>query len=337
MPTHKQPESERFKGPAKYVEYLFGRALVKVLQHLPIKLAYPMGRAAGWLAWKLMSRRRDIVRKNLEIVNSWLREDPSRIKDQVAFEMPIEEQVREVFRRSCANLFSGFTFSLMTAEQAQTHIQIEGIEHLNAALKTGKGAVVLLPHMGPWEALAQLPGLARKYGIEAPFGAVYRPMNNTYFDEWYRTQREASGMHLFGSRYKFYAPVDFVRAGGMLGVLSDQRASGGEQISYFGRLTHATPLPGLLFMRSKAGLLSLSIATVAKQQWRIRISSVQFESVESGQRRSHVAQETARAMELALGDSPLDGFWFHDRFKKSRKEHKNSELAQEKDVARVGR
>ncbi len=50
MPTDNKPESERFKGPAKYVQYLFARVLITLLQRLPIGLAYRLGRGIGWLA-----------------------------------------------------------------------------------------------------------------------------------------------------------------------------------------------------------------------------------------------------------------------------------------------
>jgi len=49
MPTHKKPESERFRGPVKYLEYLVARALVTTLQRLPIRFAYRLGRAVAVL------------------------------------------------------------------------------------------------------------------------------------------------------------------------------------------------------------------------------------------------------------------------------------------------
>jgi len=49
MPTHKKPESERFKGLAKYAEYLLARAVVSLLQRLPIGFAFRRAAAsAGW-------------------------------------------------------------------------------------------------------------------------------------------------------------------------------------------------------------------------------------------------------------------------------------------------
>ncbi|HAY99174.1 MAG TPA: hypothetical protein DCY38_00065, partial [Opitutae bacterium] len=258
MPTHGKPESERFKGPAKWCQYVLARAVVSLLQRLPVTFAFWLGRKIGWLCWKLMSRRRAIVRKNLEIVNGWMdaqsadggammanggeserkNKNPhhsSAITHPSSLALPLEAQVKEVFLRAGANLFSGFTFNRMSPEQAAEHIRIEGIEHLKAALAEGKGAIILLAHMGPWEALAQLPGLGKQqYRVEAPFGAMYRPLNNNYLDEWYRSQREGQGTRLFSRRDGFHKPVDFLRAGGMLGILSDQKMREGVEVSFFG-------------------------------------------------------------------------------------------------------
>jgi len=364
MPTHKKPESERFRGPAKWCQYVVARGLVTLLQRLPLGVAYRLGRAAGWLAWKLMAGRRATVRKNLKIVNAWmegraeggdrlraeggelkpdereeggdgLRAEGGDLRPEFSCTQPpaptqvsglkshpslsLEEQVKEVFLRAGANLFCGFSFATMTLERVKAAIHVEGFEHLRDGLSGGRGAIILLAHMGPWEALTQLPGLARAYGVEAPFGAVYRPPNNAYLEAWLKVQRESVGTRLFGSRHKFYAPADFVRGGGMLGVLSDQRASGGERAMYFGLETSVTPLPGLLHLRAKGGLLAVSIETAQPRRWRIRIEPVALPPHRAGERRKAVAEATARAMERALMVSPLDGFWFHDRFKDSRK------------------
>lgn len=352
MPTDKKPERERFQGPVKYAEYFFARALITVLQRLPVGLAYRLGRTVGWLAWKLMARRRATVRKNLEIVNAWIKgreacpgasadavvasdassrselapdrsSEASEIKNDASsciprhssLALPVEAQVREVFQRAGANLFSSFTFNRMSPDQAARHIEIEGVGHLQAALAKGRGVIVLLAHMGPWEALTQLPGLARrKYGIEAPFGAIYRALNNHYLDNWYRRQREARGTRLFLSRYKFYAPVDFLRSGGMLGVISDQRASGGEDVLFFGQKTRGTPLPGLLAKRADCPMLAVAVQTVRPMRWRIRIQPAE-QPVEAKRNRQTLANSVARAVESSLLQSIEDGFWFHRRFK----------------------
>jgi KDO2-lipid IV(A) lauroyltransferase len=360
MSTHKVPESERFKGSAKYVEYLCARMLVAMLQRLPIRCAYSLGRCVGWLAWKTMKRRRDTVRKNLEIVNAWMDERAgggdlrrevaehqtsnvehrtsqlekklqapglkfhpsaavSDLNSQSASLGDLEAQVKEVFQRGGANLFSGFTFSQMSPEQAGRHLKVEGLEHLQSVLSEGKGAVILIAHMGPWEALTQLPGFATRNGVKAPFGSIYRPFNNAYSDRWFKEQREKLGTQLFSSRYKFYGPADFLRKGGILGILSDQRASGGEVVTFFGKKTSATPLPGLLHLRTQAPMLALSVKTIAPTSWCLRLRPIDPGKIDPQARRQALAAVISRAMEVNFSDSVLDGFWFHNRFKDEKK------------------
>ena len=338
MPHHKKPESERFKGPAKWCQYVLARAVVSLLQRLPVTFAFWLGRKIGWLCWKLMSRRRAIVRKNLEIVNGWMdaqsadggammanggeselkNKNPhhsSAITHPSSLALPLEAQVKEVFLRAGANLFSGFTFNRMSPEQAAEHIQIEGIEHLRAALDEGRGTIVLLAHMGPWEALTQLPALAKQqYGIDAPFGAMYRPLNNNYLDEWYRSQREGQGTRLFSRRDGFHKPVDFLRAGGMLGILSDQKMREGVEVPLFGQAAKTTPIPGLFQRRSGAPVLAVSIRSCGACRWSIRLRSVALPQSDDPKDRKPFARTLNAALEEMLSDSLCDGFWMQERF-----------------------
>jgi len=362
MPTHKKPESERFKGLAKYAEYLLARAVVSLLQRLPIGFAFRLGRGIGWLAWQTMKRRRATVRKNLEIVSAWLADgeesgwrktdgecepheplvspcvsrvnmsghegavtthrqkvvqEPSESKSPPSarrHSLPLESQIREVFQRGGANLFAGFTFNRMTPAQVERHIRAEGLDQLKAALAEGRGAIILLAHMGPWEALTQLPGLARKHGIEVPFGAMYRPLNNAYLDDWFKTQREGQGTRLFSRRDGFHKPVDFLRSGGMLGILADQKMREGPKVPYFGAVTPTSPVPGLFQRRSGAPVLAVSIETLGASRWQIDIRKVEWPTEIAAKDRETPARVCNQAVQAAVARSPLDAFWLHKRF-----------------------
>ncbi len=348
MPTKRKPESARFRGPAKYAEYLVARVLVSMLQRLPIRIAYRLGRGVGWLAWKTLKRRRATVRKNLEVVNAWMgarsaehrtgsgehrtsnkknlqvsrRRSPSYggqagLSLQPSRPSPfddLDQQVKEVLQRSGANLFSGFTFNRMSPEQAGQHVQIEGIEHLKRALAKGKGAILLLAHMGPWEALNQLPGLAQKHGIHAGFGAMYRPFNNVYLDRWFRSQREARSTQLFSRLDGLHKPVDFLRGGGILGILADQKMGQGVRVPYFGVPAMTNPVPGLFQRRSHAPVLTLSFETIETATWQLKIEPVSWPQEIAPKDRETPALVCNQALEQAVSRSPLDTFWLHNRF-----------------------
>ena len=341
MGSHKIPEPERFKGFAKWVQYILARGLVSLLQILPICLAYKIGRVAGWLSWKFMSKRRLVVRKNLEVVNTWIKlqsannglpsknaeeakradssgessakcNSPSEIRHHSS--LPSETQVREVFQRAGANLFSGFTLNRMSPKQVKDYLQIEGLKHLDAALLEGKGAILLLAHMGPWEALNQLPALASLHGIKATFGAMYRPLNNAYLDDWLKTQREANGTRLFSRKDGFHKPVDFIRRGGILGILADQKMREGAPASYFGLEVPTSPIPGLFHRRSRAPMLAMSLISVAPARWKLTMNPVTFPADVDLSSRSSLASICNQALEQGLATSPCDGLWMHKRF-----------------------
>jgi lauroyl/myristoyl acyltransferase len=342
MVSHKIPESERYKGFANWLQFILARGLVSLLQILPIGFAYKMGRGAGWLSWKFMSKRRDVVRKNLEVVNTWMEAQtannrptsnddeeargadlsgissgkcnrPSEIRHHSS--LNLEAQVKEVFQRVVANLSSGFTFSHMSQEEMDEHLKIEGLEYLQAALSEGKGAIIILSHMGPWEALAHLPSFfAARHGIQIPIGFMYRPLNNTYLDEWIKKQREVSGARLFSRRDGFYKPVDFIRNGGILCILADQKMREGPLASFFGVEVPTSPIPGLFHRRSGAPMLAFSLATVAPARWKLTVKPVTYPTDVDLSSRAELALICNQALEQDLASSPCDGLWMHKRF-----------------------
>jgi len=311
MKKKQSSEGDRFKGPSKWCGYVFARGLASLIQWMPLSVAFRLGRGVGWLSWKLMKGRRSTVRKNLEIVNAWMEESGTVESRKVE---SLDEQVREVFQRSGANLLAGFPLSRLRPEQMEQHLEIEGMEHAREVLKQGKGVIMLLAHMGPWEVLAHVPKLAADHGVHAPFGAMYRPLNNTYLDNWVREQRAARNTQLFSRRDGLHVPVDFLRAGGMLGILADQKMREGCQVPYFGVKVGSTPIPGLFHRRSGAPLLALSIETIGFTKWRLTVDTVDLSTVGPKPSRDELATVCNQALEQVFVRSLCDGFWFHKRF-----------------------
>ena len=169
--------------------------------------------------------------------------------------------------------------------------------------------------MGPWEALAHLPSFfAERHGIQIPIGFMYRPLNNTYLDEYIKKQREVSGARLFSRRDGFYKPVDFVRSGGILCILADQKMREGPIASYFGLEVPTSPIPGLFHRRSGAPMLAFSLATVAPALWKLTVKPVTYPADVDRSSRAALASICNQALEQGLASSPCDGLWMHRRF-----------------------
>jgi KDO2-lipid IV(A) lauroyltransferase len=223
----------------------------------------------------------------------------------------IDAAVREVFRRSCANLVSSFPLSALPLEKRLKQIEFENFEVLHAAVKQGNGVVLLMAHMGPWESAPALVEHFEHNGVSAPMGAMYRPLNNNYLEKWYRTQRESQGMQLFNRKEGLRAVLKFLNSGGMLAVLADQRVKTGELSNFFGVPALTTPLVGLLAKRSKVSVVSLSLAYDQNFKLLVRFRQVSFEDANT---RVDYAKVTNRELEQMLSNDVTNGFWLHRRF-----------------------
>ncbi len=285
-----------------WIEYIFARPLVACMHYLPLSVAYYAGRFIGWCAWKIARTRRAIVAKNLNAVYDYLGDSTPGLS--------LEQKVREVFLRTGANIGCSFCFARMKPEKFKKHVKMEGLEHFEEALSQGKGVLILLAHMGPWEVLPYLPYLSER---TSKLGAMYRPMNNPYFDTWFKLVREQRGTRLFSHKDGFHKPVDFLRKGGVIGVLADQRMRQGTIVPFFGKEVQTNPLPGLFQRRSKAPTLSFSITTSAPLHWTIKVFPVHYSEKKEDRTREIEAITSNKAIEKALAESPLDGFWLRKR------------------------
>lgn len=247
----------------------------------------------GELAYHLMSLRRLIVLRNLRIAFYQEKELPE-----------LRRMVRETFCRTGANLFSALHTSGLSAEAVGGIVDWVNPELVTEALTRSSGLVMMPSHMGNWEILTRIH---RELPPGHRNGAFYRPLNNPLLDARVLAQREAEGCRLFSKRDSFHQATGFLREGGILGILADQRAGPqGELVRFFGRLTRASPLPGLLARRSKVGVLALSLVTVSPGKWRGRYHPL------DGQIST---KSCMAAIEEAIKTSPLDYFWLQERWK----------------------
>ncbi len=284
------PHPKRWKWR---LEWLAQTGMEKAVSLLPRPMAFRLGESLGGLAWHFMKSRRRVVLRNL------------RIALHGEYDLPtLEKMTRESFRRTGANLLSAAHTARLPMEKIGEILSVENPELIEDAVAGGKGLVLMPPHMGNWEILTRMnrffpPGHAS--------GAFYRPLNNPILDEQLLAQREADGTRLFSKRDSFHLVTGFIRDGGIVGILADQRVGGsGELVRFFGRLTRASPLPSLIARRSKSQVFSMSVITVEPGKWKIRYHALD----------GPISTETCmKALEKAMKASPLDVFWLQDRWK----------------------
>ena len=270
------------------------------LSGLPVSWVARFGRCMGAVAHALLAGRRRTVMRNLRIAFSGEKTQAE-----------LRELTAEVFRRSGANLMSSLR-TVQLSDAALTGIldlRDEAVFH--DAVARRQGVVLVLAHMGNWEALAQwLPRLLPP-GVAG--STIYRPLNNPIMNARVSTMRRRRGVGLFSKDDNPLGMAGFLRRGGVLGVLADQRAGNiGELVPFFGRLTSCTPLPAILARRTGAATVGVSLRTISSGHWELR-----FHALNEG------TQGTAGVMGLVermIRVSPADVFWLQARWKVSARE-----------------
>lgn len=200
-------------------EYMLISAVLGLLSVLPFA---PRRRVAGWVFSRLvapLARYDRRIRANLADVRPELSAQE------------VEAHVRDVpynVGQTLSELFSPKDLAQMAR---QTALSGPGLAALRTAQAERRPSILVSGHYGNYDiirsALIQ-EGLA--------IGGFYRPMNNPYFNDVYVKTISQIGTPLFPrGREGMSKMVRFLKSGGTLAILIDQRMGNGVDASFFGK------------------------------------------------------------------------------------------------------
>jgi len=194
-------------------------ALIKALRLLPYRARVRFG---GWLFANVVAPlggHRQRILNNLELVRPDL---------DMAERERIARRVPNNVGRTIFELFSGDDFISVARN---TPIDGPGLTALEKARDEGRPVILVSGHFGNYDVI-RAALIARGFRM----GALYRPMSNPYFNKIYVETISQIGEPMFDQgRHGMAAMVKFLRSGGALAILHDQRIAGAEMINFFGK------------------------------------------------------------------------------------------------------
>ncbi len=282
-----------------YVLYRAGSAF---LAALPLPLLFRLGEFAGFCAWLVLPHYRRLALRNMVVAFA-----PAQSRSA------LRKLVRRHFQRLGANLLCSVKVAAMPLEALEKHVQFDNLDAVHAHLRAGQPVVAILSHLGNWEIFSQI--WPRFFGYVRN-STIYQKLSNPYLDRHVRKMRARTGVEMFDRTDGFHKPIELLRAGGIIGILSDQHAGDqGVWVPFFGKLASTTPLPALLARRTKAALIVIGLHTEGLAQWRVTVEPALEASAYSAEALTAKANE-ALAAQIRRG--PEDWFWVHDRWKTPR-------------------
>lgn len=283
--------------------YALVRAIIAVLQALPLRVVARLGRAGGALGYWLDGRHRKVALSNL-----------TRCFAAEKSPAEITALARENFRRIGENFVSAVKTAVMTWEELQPHIEFVMPPELKPAPgTTPRSVVVAVGHFGNFELLSRWGQLYPGYRMATTYRGLRQPALNRLL----QTLREKSGCQLFERRSDANAlKATMNQPGTMLGLFCDQN-SGGLQLPFLGHNAATSPAVALFALRYHCPLYTGICYRIGLAQWRIEAGTEILLRENSKPRSTEaIMRDVNAAFEVAIRRDPANWFWVHKRWKR---------------------
>jgi KDO2-lipid IV(A) lauroyltransferase len=221
-------------------EYLIARSLLALLAVLPLPFALRAGSILGSIGYHFSGRLRRTGLRNLEL----------------AFP-ELDARRREDLLRGCfqnlGRLLGVFShFGKESPKALQALMECEGLEHLDAAIKSGRGVILFTGHVGAWE--------LSSFGLSLfgyPLSFLVRRIDNPKIEALVERSRMRRGNRTIDKRSAAREMLQLLQAGGTLGILVDLNTLDREGIfvDFFGMPASTTFVLAKLALRTGALVL----------------------------------------------------------------------------------
>ena len=277
--------------------YRFQTGLVIGLLWVLHRLDYPTRlRFGGWFFSRVVVRVTQYQRRILQNL-------------ALIFPNLTSTEAKKLSQHISQNIGITFTelFSPKDFVQKNTNYNLtgKGFEALKTAQTEGRPAIVVSGHFGNYDVVRT--NLIRE-GLNV--GGLYRRMENPYFHDLYIKSISAIGDGLFERGLPgLKGMLKFLRGGGVLAVLIDQRISGGETLNFMGHPAYTS---------LSIAELALKLKAVVVPAYAVRKPDLSYDIVIE----DPIVPSTARQMTQELNDSlskqirthPEQWFWIHRRW-----------------------
>jgi lauroyl/myristoyl acyltransferase len=181
-----------------------------------------------------------------------------------------DPEVGRVARRAFQNygrmLMDFLLLGSLSPEELTERVSVDGLDHLDAALAAGRGAIMAVPHMGSWDMAGSYAG-AVGYRISAVADRFPGSLN----DAVVRT-RQRFGLEVITlGRSAVRAITDALRANRVVALLCDLEQGPGVRVRFFGRTATVPGGPAAFALKTGAALMPACQYSVAPGRYRIHL------------------------------------------------------------------
>jgi len=283
------------------LEFLLMMVFNFILFILPWALSWRLGRGFGWMAYKLFTKRKSTLIRNIHR----------------AFPEMSDSEVEEVIKGCYMHWGEGFISTLklwmISQRKVRSIVDAPGLdEYVLGSIDRKEPILYFTGHFGSWEMAGRYVG---RLGDGA--ASIYRIQKNPLVD-WFLTKiREFHQLELVNSWSGVPAFEEALRRTYGLAVVGDQyKGRNGIQVDFFGVPSSTPRGAAVLTYRVNPKLVFLA-CTQHRGRYKIKIEEIDYELPDdmTDEWVHDITQTLTTKLEKEIRKYPEQYFWFHRRWR----------------------
>ncbi len=282
----------------------------------------------GSLAYYLLKSERTKTVRNLTIAYGSEKSEAEIIK--------MAKEVFENLGRSAAE--AAIKLKLTDKDKFFSNVEVVGIENAQKAFNRSKGVLIVIPHLGCWEAASKAYTLL---GFQS--GAVAKPLKNEMLNNWVMKNRSLNGFEIFPRGTSYKTLLQFLKNNKGLGMLMDHDTSVKSVfVPFYGKPAYTSIGTAMLALDSDASVIVACYVRDKGYRYKF-IFDEPMEVIRTGDRKEELQLNTERfqeSVERQIKNFPTQWTWMHERWKTTpemieAKEREKQELRRQRREERI--
>jgi KDO2-lipid IV(A) lauroyltransferase len=288
-----------------FAVYAAVRAVVCVLQALPLRIALGFGRCLALFAYRVDKRHREVARDNLRHAF------PERCADPIE----CDRLVRACYIHFCTMVIELAVISRrMHLYNWRSFGTPTHFERIVVPVISDRPVLLVTPHFGNWEVAGYVTGVV---GIESY--AIARDLDNPHLDRFLRKFRQKTGQTILSKEGDYDRITGVLKGGGIVATLGDQDAGPkGLFVDFFGRPASTHKAVAILALEHDALMVVIGVPRIGTpMKFALDIEEVidPRDYVSRVDAIKAISDRFTQAFERLVLRHPEQYFWLHRRWK----------------------
>jgi KDO2-lipid IV(A) lauroyltransferase len=272
-----------------------------LLSLLPLPVLYGLSDILYPVTYYLIAYRKKIVLENLR--NSF----PDKKENE------IRELARKFYRHFNDVTMEILKLTTLSTKNLERRLKFSNPDVLNDYYRQGKSVLVVAAHFNNWEWSLGLSRVSPHQPI-----VIYKPLNNKYFDRFFRKTRERHGSILIPMRDTIRRILADRQEGklALYGFVSDQSTIWEETQYWTTFLNQLTPVHlGIEKMALKTGFPVVYVHIRKIKRGYYEIDTLKLFDDVTGLAEHEITEKHVRTLEAYINEKPEQWLWTHRRWK----------------------